>query len=341
MKILVTGSTGFIGAAICKALIENGHTVRAFHRSSSTLKLLEGLPVEHVLGDLTQTSSLDAAVQGVEVVFHAAAMLGNRREHAGRMYAVTVEGTRALLTAARRAGVRRVVHTSSVAALGVPERYARGTPSLMNENHSWNYRADHWPYGYSKHLAEMEVQRAVAQGLDVVIVNPSVVIGPGDIYRQTTSLVVRVANHRLPGVVEGGLNVVALSDVVQGHLAALERGKSGERYILGGHNMTHAVLVQKIAQAAGVSAPVMIFPAGLLRAISQPVGWIESFLDLPVEASLLRLAGQYLYYDTRRAQTVLGLPSPRPIEEAIEEALAWFTTNGAITGKNNEKPNAR
>lgn len=330
MKVLVTGSTGFIGAALCKALLEAGHGVRAFHRSTSTLKLLENLPVEHAIGDLTRAESVDEAVQGMEVVFHVAAQLGGRREQAGRMYAVTVEGTRAVLTAARRAGVRRVVHTSSIAALGVPERFGANYPSLMDENHTWNYRADYWPYGYAKYLAEMEVQKAVAQGLDAVIVNPSYVIGAGDIYRQTDALMVKVAQRRIPGAVDGGLNVVSLDDVITGHLAALARGRSGERYILGGHNMTHALLLQKMAAVAGVSIPQTIFPAGLLRALSAPIGWVEPFLNLPISADLMHQAGYYFYCDTRRATTSLGLLPPRPIEEALQQAYDWFVASGAI-----------
>lgn len=330
MKVLVTGSTGFIGGALCRALLEAGHTVRAFHRPTSTLKLLEGLPVEHAIGDLTHAESLTEAMQGMQVVFHAAAQLGNPREQAGRMYSVTVEGTRSVLEAARRAGVERVVHTSSVAALGVPEQFGKPVPALMDENHTWNYRADYWPYGYAKYLAELEVQAAVAQGMDIVIVNPSYVIGPGDVYRQTNSMVVQVARGRLPGAVEGGLNAVGLRDVITGHLAALERGRSGERYILGGQNLTHALLLQKIAGVVGVHFPKVVYPAWLLRLLSTPVRWIEAFANLPVSADLLHQAGYYFYYDTHRATAALGLQPPRPIEESIRLACEWFTANGAI-----------
>lgn len=328
MKILVTGSTGFIGAALCKALVNQGHSVRAFHRSTSTLKLLEGLPVEHVVGDLTATPSVDEAMQGMDVVFHAAAHLGNRRTQSGRMYAVTVEGTRAVLNAARRAGVQRVVHTSSVAALGMPER--PGSTGVMDENHSWNYRADYWPYGYAKHLAEMEVQKAVAQGLDAVIVNPAYVLGAGDIYRQTDSIIVQVARQRIPGSVDGGMNIVSLEDVVDGHLAALQSGRCGQRYILGGHNMTHSTLLQIIAQVCGVNIPQVVWPSGLMRAACGPLTLLESFINMPLAAGMLRQAGYFFYYSTRRARLGLGLGQPRPIEEAVQQAYDWFVASGAI-----------
>ncbi|TLM99693.1 NAD-dependent epimerase/dehydratase family protein, partial [bacterium] len=240
MKILVTGSTGFIGSQLCRALVEDGHRVLAFHRASSSLRGLEGIPgcheqpelspvagcLEHVIGDLAQLESLASALQGVEAVFHTAGLISPGAQPE-RLYAVNVEGTRALLQAARDAGVRRVVFTSSVSALGVP-LYG---PAPMDERHSWNFAPRHWEYGYAKHLAEMEVQKAVAAGLDVVIVNPSVVIGAGEVYNASRSIVARAARGQVKYAVEGGLNVVHIADVVAGHLAALEKGRRGERYI--------------------------------------------------------------------------------------------------------------
>ena len=327
MKVLVTGSTGFIGGALCRALVERGDEVRAFHRQSSTQRLLKGLPVEHVIGDLTQPDSIEAAMRGVEVVFHAGALLGAR---AGRMYTVTVEGTRDILQAAREVGVRRVIHTSSVAALGLPSDPPPGSqPEILNENHAWNCPPDAYPYGYAKYLAELEVQRAVAQGLDAVIVNPAVVFGAGDVYRLISSIVVQVAQGKIPFSAEGGLNAVHIDDVVAGHLAALEFGRSGERYILGGENLTHTELIRRIAAVAGVSTPRVELPAGLLRAAATPMSWFSAFIHLPVNIDEIRLAGKYFYYETRKAQTDLRLPPPRPVDEALAEAWSWFQANGA------------
>lgn len=331
MKVLVTGSTGFIGSHLCQALVEEGHEVLAFHRSTSTLRMLEGLDVQHAVGDLTRPETLAAALQGVEVVFHTAAMLGES-DDPGRMYAVTVEGTRSLLQAAQQAGVRRVVHTSTAAALGVPEQSLLRPPvlALLDENHTWNFRSDYWPYAYSKYLAELEVENAVAQGLDVVIVNPTYVLGAGDIYRQASSIVVKAARGRLRSVVEGGLNVVHIDDVTAGHLAALRLGKSGERYLLGGWNLSVAEFLELMAAQLQVSPPVVDIPVRLMRAVTNPLSILQHFIDLPIPANLFHLAGYHFYYDLKKAQVALGVSPTHSVEEAITDAYQWFKETGAV-----------
>lgn len=324
MKVLVTGSTGFIGSNLCRALVEIGHEVRAFHRPTSSLRGLEGLPVEHVSGDLTQYETLEPAMAGVEAVFHVAAFMGGGK--AGKAYAVTVEGTRAVARAALAARVQRLVHTSSVAALGVPESHSI---SLLNENHTWNYPPERYPYGYAKYLAELEIQKAITSGLDAVIVNPALVIGPGDQYRQSSSPVVQVARRKLSVAVEGGINVVHLSDVINGHLAALSFGRTGHRYILGGENLTYLNLVQTAARAAGVPIPSTVLPAGVMRALSGPLSLLERFLNLPLPSELFNLAGYHFYYNLSKASQELNLPAPRPAEEAIHDALHWFIAQSA------------
>lgn len=328
MKILVTGSTGFIGSNLCRTLLEQNHQIRAFHRPTSSLRLLEGLEIEHAQGDLTQPETLQAAMEGMEVVFHAAAWMGGK-EQAGRQYAVTVEGTRNVLQAARKAGIRRVIHTSSVAALGIPDTYGKHQETqLINENHAWNYRPDYYPYGYAKYLAEQEVQKAVAQGLDVVIVNPTLVFGPGDIYRQSSSIVTRIAENRVSVAIEGGMNCVHIADVVEGHLAAMACGKTGQRYILGGENLTYLQMIQMIAQETGTPGPSMVLPTWLVRSLSGPARLLQAFLDLPVSPELLRMAGYCFFYDLHKAERELGLTQHRPVKDAIAETYQWFKQTG-------------
>ncbi len=333
MTILVTGSTGFVGGALCKALCEQGHTVRAFHRASSDLTLLKGLDVEHVIGDLTQPETIRQAMQGVDTVFHAAAMLGSPKQ-SSRMYTVTVEGTESVLEAALEAGVNRLIHTSSVLAMGIPDRPSEQKHPdeclWMNENHTWNYRPDFHPYGYSKYLAELEVQKAVAAGLDVVIVNPTYIIGAGDIYRKTTSLVVQVKKSKVPLVPSGGINVVHIEDVVKGHLAAWKLGKTGQRYILGGENLTLMHLVHKIAAVVEGNAPNILFPGHLARRFASPISWLVNLWDLPLSTDLIRLAGYGFYYNTEKSRQVLNLDAPKTTEEAIRSAYDWFCEQGVL-----------
>jgi dihydroflavonol-4-reductase len=327
MIALVTGSTGFIGSNLCRVLLERGYQVRAFHRPSSNTRLLDGLDVEHCLGDLTQPESLEQAVEGAEVVFHAAAWMGGN-EQSGRLYAVTVEGTRSILQAARKAGVRRVVHTSSVAALGIPGagngRQPGGYPPSVNENHTWNIGPDVYPYGYAKYLAEKEVQKAVARGLDAVIVNPSLVFGAGDGYRQGSSIITQVAQRRVSVAVEGGVNCVHIADVIEGHIAALECGRTGERYILGGENLTLLQMLNLIAEVTGVPGPTLVLPGWLLRSLTLPALILRPFLNLPISPEMLRMAGNYFFYNTSKAESELGLNKPRSAKEAFTDAYNWF-----------------
>jgi len=330
MKALVTGSTGFIGSHLCRALLAQGIQVRAFHRSSSLTRALADLPVEHVTGDMTRPESFKPALEGMDVVFHTAALMNSQAE-VGRLYTVIVEGTRTLLDAALEAGVKKFIYTSAAAALGRPEPFGRtAEPALLNENHTWNLGPQDWPYGYAKYLAEMEVQKAVFAGLDAVIVNPTLVFGAGDYNRQGNSLIVQVARQKLPGVTAGGVNLVHIDDVVDGHIAAMSRGRRGERYILGGKNMTHATLLKLMAEVVDKPAPVLEIPAGLLRAISVPLRLLRGYTNLPFSPELFHMAGYYFYYDTNRAHQVLGLKTPRPVMDALRQGYAWFREIGAL-----------
>jgi dihydroflavonol-4-reductase len=328
---LVTGSTGFIGSHLCRALTAAGHEVRAFHRPNSSLLLLENLDVEHCIGDITQPDSLAAALKGVEVVFHTAAKLGIPRDP-DLIYAVTVAGTRNVLNAARVAGVRRVIHTSTVAALGVPEKPHNKhiAPPAMNEYHTWNFPPQWWPYGHSKYLAEMEVQNAVANGLDAVIVNPALVIGAGDINRVGGNVIIKAAQGILIAAPPGGLNVIHIDDVVRGHMLALERGRNGERYILGGQNLDHMEFLQIVADVVGIQGPRAAIPEWLIRVLAQPVEIAAKFLPLPIGGDLLHKAGYFFYYDMHKAHQELGLSDLRSTHTAVVDAYTWYRQQNII-----------
>ncbi|HEY3228882.1 MAG TPA: NAD-dependent epimerase/dehydratase family protein, partial [Roseiflexaceae bacterium] len=228
MKVLVTGGTGFLGANLVAALLERGDAVRVLRRANSSLIALDGLPVEHVIGDILEPDAVARAVAGCDLVFHVAALASYWRARRDQVYRVNVEGTRIVMDACSRAGVPRVVHTSSVAAVGIPPPGTVG-----DETTPFDALSATFAYADSKHRAEAEVQNAVARGLDVVIVNPASVFGAGDHYLNTGRIVIEYGRGRIPVVPPGGMCVVDVDAVVRGHLLAAERGRAGERYILG------------------------------------------------------------------------------------------------------------
>ena len=324
MRALVTGATGFVGGAICRGLISRGWEVRAFRRENSQVTLLNSLPVEHFIGDLGNRESVFNAAEGMDAVFHAAAMMngGSDLEAAKR---ITVEGAQNVLDAAEHAGAKRVVHVSSVAALGVPASLPFGVkPVEMDETHAWNENPGHWTYGYAKYLAEMEVQKAVTRGLDAVIVNPSVVLGAGDIYRQDSSIIQRIAKGRLHLSTDGGLNAIHIEDIVSGVLAAHDRGKTGERYILSHLNVSITNFVRMVAQVTGVQEPQVILPPGLLRLARGAYRALEHMIDLPVESELIYQVGRFFYYSNEKAKRDLKWEPVHTIESAVREAHEWF-----------------
>ena len=329
MKVLVTGATGFVGSNLAAALAARGDQVRVLCRPTSRLTALEGVPVECVTGDILDAESLVSAMQGCQVVFHVAGLAQYWRSGRETVYRVNVEGTRNVMQAALAAGVERVVHTSSVAAIGYAPPGA-----LADESQTFPDELNGWPYGHSKHLAELEVHRAVARGLPAVIVNPTIIIGPRDINFISGSLVRASVQGQLRVLPPGGSNLVHSDDVIAGHLAAAERGRVGERYILGGDNLSHWEAAAILAEVTGGGRPWFILPRWSLIPLA---GLIDAFNSLSRRPSLvtgeqIRLGGMTFYVDSRKAVRELGLPQT-PFRRAAEDAYAWYCQCGLLEPK--------
>ncbi|HEX7125358.1 MAG TPA: hopanoid-associated sugar epimerase [Thermodesulfobacteriota bacterium] len=327
MSTLVTGGTGFIGSAVVRRLVARGDRVRVLVRPGSDTRLLAGLDVERVEGDLRDPESLARAVAGCELVFHVGAHYALWTRDPAALYASNVDGTRHLLAAAHRAGVGRIVYTSSVGALGVPRGGVgtETTPVRLEE------MVGH--YKRSKFLAEREAEAAARRGVPVVIVNPSTPVGPGDVKPTPTGrIIVDLLTGRMPAYVDTGLNFVDVDDVAVGHLLAAEKGRVGERYILGHRNMRLVEFLGLVAAAAGRRAPRLRLPVAAVL----PAAWVSQMVAdritgrhprIPLEG--VRMAARSMYFSSARAVAELGLPQS-PIEGAVARAVQWFESNGYL-----------
>ncbi len=327
VRALVTGGTGFIGANLVAGLAEQGIAARVLHRESSSLEALVGLTYETVIGDvLGEVDALAAAMEGCRWVFHVAAVADYWRQSTDHLYRVNVEGTRRMLEAARLAGVERFVFTSSVAAMGLPR-----PGECVDEGDTFNLPPSRFPYGHSKMLAEREVQRAVAEGLEAVIVNPTVVLGPRDVNQISGSIVVEAARGLVRFVPPGGVNYVAVSDVVAGHIAAARRGRVGERYILGAHNLSHAEAIPIICRVVGRPPPRLKIPGWVLPPAAVAVRMSRSLFGRPqiVDESQIRLLGADIYADAGKAGRELDLPQT-PFPDAVQAAYNWYNKHGYL-----------
>ena len=326
---LVTGATGFVGAAVARALLrELGHRVRVLARPRSNRRNLDGLDVEIAEGALEDAASLAAAVAGCRYLFHVAADYRLWVPDPAAMFRANVDGTRALMLAALGAGVERVVYTSSVATLGL---VAGGdadetTPSGMADMIG--------PYKQSKFAAEQTVRALIAErGLPAVIVNPSTPVGPGDVKPTPTGrIVVEAAKGRMPGYVDTGLNLVHVDDVAAGQLLAAERGAVGERYILGGENMSLAEIITEVARLAGRRPPMFKVPYAAILPIAVGAELMARLTGREPFTTLdgVRMSRKKMYFSSAKATRDLGY-APRPAQEAIADAVAWFEANGYLT----------
>jgi dihydroflavonol-4-reductase len=326
MKALVTGGTGFIGANLVDGLTAAGHTARVLRRRSSRLDALDGLSYEDAIGDLLDFDSLVQAMAGCDWVFHVAAVSDYWRQGVKWLYQVNVEGTKNVLRAAQAAGVKRFVYTSSIAALGVPP-----VGKVADETDDFNVSPRRFPYGHSKYLAEQEVQKAVRGGLEAVIVNPAVTIGPRDLNKISGSILIEVKRGLVRFYLPGGTNYVAVEDVVAGQIAAAERGRPGERYILGCENLPHRRVIDTIVQVTGAPRPLFTFPRWAIEPTALTVTVARRLLGnrVRVNADQVRMAGAEIYFRPDKAVQELGLPQT-PFRTAVERAYRWFKENGYL-----------
>lgn len=324
--VLVTGASGFVGSAVVRALLAEGRRVRVLLRPASDRRNIDGLDVELRLGALADADSLAAAVAGCGALFHVAADYRLWVRDPAAMYDANVAGTVRLMTAALAAGVARIVYTSSVATLGTASHGAVADETLPSRLEDMI-----GPYKRSKFLAEEEVRRLVATaGLPAVIVNPSTPIGPRDLKPTPTGrMIVEAAAGRMPAYVDTGLNLVHVDDVAAGHLLAERHGVVGERYILGGENLTLAAILGEIARLAGRRPPRLKLPvAGLWPLALLAEGWGRASGREPfVTFDGLRMARKTMFFSSARAAQHLGYRA-RPAAVALAEAVSWFRTAG-------------
>ncbi len=325
MKSLVTGATGFLGSAVMRCLLAAGHQVRVLVRPGSDRRNLESFPVEIATGDLREHDSLKRAVDGCDNVFHVAADYRLWVPDPQTMFDINVKGTEALIITAMEANVKRIVYTSSVATLGLNQD---GSPA--NENTPSSYIDATGFYKRTKYQAEQVVKRLTDDyALPLVIVNPSTPIGPGDIRPTPTGrIVVDTLNGRMPAYVNTGLNIAHVDDIALGHLLAFERGVPGERYILGGDNMTLLQILQTIDEIEGMRRRRTNIPLGIMFPMAWCMEKIAAITRREPRATLdsIRMAKKLMYFSSDKAYHELGYRH-RPSVEAIQDAVRWFKDN--------------
>jgi dihydroflavonol-4-reductase len=324
----ITGASGFVGSAVTRELLREGLGVRALVRRNSPRKNLDGLNIEIVEGDMRDQASMRQAVKGARYVFHVAADYRLWAPDPGEIIRANIEGTRSVMEAARDVGAERIVYTSSVATLKLHED---GSPA--NESEPLSETEAIGAYKKSKVAAERLVERMVGDGLPAVIVNPSTPIGPRDIKPTPTGrIVIEAAEGRMPAYVDTGLNMVHVDDVAVGHIAALRQGRIGERYILGGENMSLADLLGRIARSVGRSPPTIRIPRQLIYPIAIGAEALARLTGKEPFVTLdgLRLAKYLMYFSSAKAERELGYRT-RPADEAIRDAIAWFRQAGMLS----------
>lgn len=322
---LVTGGTGFVGSHIVRALLADGHRVRVLHREHSRLDALAGLPYESAIGTLSDLDAMRAACAGVDWTFHVAAVADYWRADASRLFETNVEGTRRLLTAARDTGVARVIFTSSAAAVGLDDH------APTDETAGFNLPPQHFPYGYSKHLAEGVVAEAVAAGQDVVTLNPVVIMGPGDLNLISGSFILQIQRYGpLTPWTSGGVAVVDVRDVARWHVLAARHGHTGERYILGTANYSYRRWFDMIAETLGVHRPRLYTPDALAPLVAQVITLARRLgIATPIDAAQARLGVRKVYFRFDKAWSAFG-PPRISMAQSLRDTTRWYRGAGLL-----------
>ncbi len=339
MTTLVTGATGFLGSHVARQLLAGGHRVRVLVRRSSNLQALHGLALERAEGDLGDLLSLDRAMRGVRTVFHVAADYRLWARNPEEIYATNVEGTRRLFDVAAQAGVEKIVYTSTVATIAVPSHGG----ALPNEETRATLDQMIGHYKRSKFLAELEAVKGAAAGVPIVIVNPTAPVGPGDWKPTPTGrIILDFLNGKMPAYVNTGLNVVGVEDVAAGHLLAAERGRIGERYILGARNMTLKEILGALAAITGRPAPRVRLPHAVALAAAYADAAISCLTgrdpQIPVEG--VKMSRHRMFVASDKAERELGF-KPGAVEPALAAAVRWYEEHGYVCGRAAAKPVAR
>ena len=325
MDVLVTGGTGFVGANLVRELLADGHAVRVLARAGGDRRALAGCRVDIVEGDLLDVASIRVAVAGARRVYHVAADYRLWARDPAVLYRANVDGTRTVLAAAAEAGAERIVYTSTVGAVGIPKD---GTPG--DERTPVSLADMIGAYKASKFLAERAADELAARGAPIVTVNPSAPIGPWDIKPTPTGqMIVDFLKGKMFASVDTGLNIVHVRDVARGHILAAERGRVGERYILGYRNLSLLEIFRMLAALTGIRAPRLRVPYSVAWLAAAGMEGVARITGRPPQVPLtaVRMARKRMYFSAAKAVTELGLPQA-PVEQALEEAVAWFVERG-------------
>jgi len=327
MKVLVTGGTGFVGSHLVRLLVNDGHDVRILYRSEKKLDVLDGLDIVGVQGELDDLDALTRACESVDVVYHVAAKADYwKDDHKDLLYRINVDGTRNVLTACQSAGVRRVVFTSSASAIGF-----RNDGRASDETEPFNMKPERFWYAYSKVKAEDVVAEFVADGLDVVTLNPAVIIGPGDLNAISGTFIIETARFQWAVPMStGGTSVIDVRDVAQAHVNAMTRGRAGERYILTTANYPYTMWFKMIAEACGVRTPIFTSPDIMLEPTARLIEFLRGVgIQTPMDANQTRLGGTNIFFDGRKAYAELFTPQI-DIATSLRETFVWYRDNGYI-----------